>query len=549
MTMIATDTAKRKAAVGARVEVRDLTLRAGERVLLERTAARFEPGEVTLIVGPSGAGKSLFLRAMCGLITPDTPEISVTGDVLLDGERAARSGRTVGVVFQNFALFDELTPAENIRFALAHSRRRPSRERAALSAEEWLAELRVPANVRTASLSGGQRQRVAIARALAYDPDVLLYDEPTSGLDAATSGQVAELIASTHASHRRTSIIVTHDHAALAPIADRIYLFDQEARALREIPREEWPRLNELLHAQAAIHTTADGPRGGGSANEDAAEVVPLGAPSSSMFGGAVELLEGTSRLLETLLATPLRLLPLWRSPLWGLRLLLHYLRLVAGFSAWLYVAIAGVIVGFVPTYFLFHYLPYKEYTAPLLNDEILTGVGFALYRILIPLFTMILVAARSGAAVASDVGGKVYGRQIDALRTLRAPPQRYLGTGILYAFLLGGPLLVGIAFLAARFASLVVFTSTHPDLGPYFWDSHFTRELLAPGQRYLQGTEWMLAKTVLCSLGIAVIAYSRGMRPKYSSRDVSAGITSTIFWSTLFVLVVHFAFAFVEFE
>lgn len=547
--MAVSETRPRKRVLGARVEVRELSLQAGDRLLLDRATARFEPGEVTLIVGPSGAGKSLFLRALCGLITSETPDVTVTGDVLLDGEKASRSGRSVGVVFQNFALFDELSPTENVRFAQAHGRKRSEQEAPSLTADEWLAELRVPTNVRTASLSGGQRQRVAIARALAYDPDVLLYDEPTSGLDAATSEQVADLIQATHASHRRTSIIVTHDHAALAPIADRIYLFDQDARMLREIPRSEWARLTELLHGQVHASTTVGIVRDTIGAGEEQTPLGRKGGFLAAMARSFDKALVGTSRTLEAVLATPWRLLPLWRSPLWGLRLFLHYLRLVAGVSAWIYVAIAGLIVGFVPTYFLFHYLPYKSYTEPLLIDDILTAVGYALYRILIPLMTMVLVAARSGAAVASDVGGKVYGRQIDALRTLRAPPQRYLGTGILYAFLLGGPFLVGVSFLAARLSSLLVFTGTHPEFGPYFWESHFMYELIAPGRWYPQGTDWMLAKTLVCSLGIAVIAYGRGMQPKYSSRDVSGGITSTILWSTLFVLIVHFAFAFFEFE
>ena len=150
---------------------------------------------------------------------------------------------------------------------------------------------------------------------------------------------------------------------------------------------------------------------------------------------------------------------------------------------------------------------------------------------------------------MASDVGGKVYGQQLDALRSFGAEPKRYLLTGILYAFLLGTPLLVMISFLTARWTSLAVFTATHPQFGPFFWESHFHRTLSVPGQWLFAGTGWLLAKTLCCAAGMAAIAYDRGRRPKHSPTDVSHGITSQILWSTLYVLIIHFGFAFFEFE
>jgi ABC-type transporter Mla maintaining outer membrane lipid asymmetry permease subunit MlaE len=181
--------------------------------------------------------------------------------------------------------------------------------------------------------------------------------------------------------------------------------------------------------------------------------------------------------------------------------------------------------------------------------EDLLRSMGFALYRILVPILVTILIAARCGAAVASDIGGKQYGRQIDALRTLGVRPRRYLLTPVLYAFLIGTPWLMAIGYAVAAATSLVVFTATHPEQGPWFWQLHFHRELAVPDSLFYRGTAWLMAKTTLCAAGIALIAYNQGTRPKDSSRAVSRGVTSTILWSTLFVLLTHFVFAFLEFK
>ncbi|MBN1852598.1 MAG: ABC transporter permease [Pirellulales bacterium] len=521
------------------VELRQLTVQAGRQVLLRNTTVRFDAGKVTLIVGRSGVGKSTLLKVIAGLIDEREEGLRVAGDVVMSGTSGPlpNNNRSFGVVFQDFALFDELSPLDNIRLAYAH-RSKQSRNDPQRVPEQLLDELGIPADVPTASLSGGQRQRLAIARVLAYDPNVVLYDEPTSGLDDATAAEVTRVISKTHSKHPCALIIVTHDFKSSSPIADAIYLIDSEQKSLRKIEPEDWPRLSGILKESRPLSEDSFG----GESTRGPAWRKLAGRQLARFF-------TATTHCLESIVLTPCRLVPVWKSPWWGFRFLLHYLRAVASPSAWLYIAITGAIIGFVATYFTFRFLPSANYTKPLVIEDLLRSMGFALYRILVPILVTILIAARCGAAVASDVGGKKYGRQMDALRTLGVEPRRYLLTGILYAFLIGTPWLVLIGYLSAAVTSLIVFTATHPGRGPWFWQLHFHRELVVPNHFLYTGTFWLLAKIILCAAGIATIAYARGSEPKDSTRSVSQGVTSTILWATLYVLVVHFIFAFVEFE
>ena len=520
---------------GTRVEVTNLTVSAGDRTLLQDTSVTFPAGELILLLGWSGVGKSVLLRILAGLIDSSHTGIRYSGKidfVTSSGSHRAEhdTSHPVAVVFQNFALLDELTPLQNVQIGLDHSRTQnalsPSR------ASDLLAELRVPTDRPTSVLSGGQQQRLAIARAIATETDVVLYDEPTSGLDARTAQQVTDVIRETQQRHQRTSILITHDFETLRRIADRIILLDHTHQKLVERAREDWDKLPEVLGPPPDISTVRQ--------------------PQSwrrVVSAAVANALAVTGSFAEDLVLLPVSLLPLWRSVRWGLRYTFYYLMLVAGPSACIYISVAGLILGFVAQDFVFRYLPFRQFTEPLLSENLLHATGFSLYRFLVPILATILIAARSGAAVASDVGSKIYGNQFDAMRTLGIDPVRTLRTPVLYAFLIGTPFLALLSYAMSAVAASFAFLLTHAELGIGFWDAHFHKELIQPTGIFYKGSGWLIVKLLTCGLGVAMISWRCAVTPKLSGSEISIGVTRTILWATLFVLFVHFGYSLFEFR
>ncbi|MEN8148554.1 MAG: ATP-binding cassette domain-containing protein [Planctomycetota bacterium] len=504
-----------------------LTVRAGPRTLLENADLTVGAGEIVLVAGPSGGGKSVLLKIVAGLIDAGTEGFEVEGNVRVLGEDVVSKPGRVGLVFQDFALFDGMTAARNVGFAIDH--RRPGLARAEGDAlrSELLGGLGLPEDAPVRSLSGGQRQRVAIARALAYDPRLLAYDEPTSGLDPAMRDAVAKRIESTCRERGTTTLVVTHDLRGLLGIADRVVLLDPGARKLVEVDADEAEaRLDEL---SVEVESTRPTPKAG-------------------VLRGVADFFAMTTRIFEGLGQAALHLVPRWPNARWGLRFLRLYLRAVAGPSALLYFFMAGLVIGLVATYFTFSFLPYRNFTEPLILDDMVAASGFGLHRILVPLLLTILLAARAGAAISADLSTRVVGRQLEAMQTLGVDPRRYLLTGVLWAFLIGTPVIAVLSFIGARIAAAAVFSVMAPDQSMYAWSAMFHKLLEEPGTFLLAGTGWVAAKTLTAAFGIAVVAHAEGAAPKDSPEDVARSITKTVIRATAFCLLVHVVFALVEF-
>jgi polar amino acid transport system ATP-binding protein len=210
------------------LETRNLTKIYGENVVFKDINLKVNQGETIVIIGPSGTGKSTLLRCI-NLLTPHDG-----GQVFLDDREITAKGfnedevrQHIGMVFQNFLLFNHLSALNNVMIGLTRVRKMPKEK----AREKALAELaRVGladrANHYPGQLSGGQQQRVAIARALAMDPRVMLFDEPTSALDPELIGEVLGVMEKL-ARDRMTMLVVTHEMGFAREVADRIVFMEK----------------------------------------------------------------------------------------------------------------------------------------------------------------------------------------------------------------------------------------------------------------------------------------------------------------------------------
>ncbi len=212
------------------IEARDLHKGFGPQPVLRGVNLRIETGEALVIIGRSGCGKSVLLKLLIGLIRPDSGDVRVDGEsiVAMNERELLRVRRKFGMLFQSSALFDSMTVAENVGFALEQSRRFTGKE-IAMKVTEALEMVELPGveEKRPAELSGGMRKRVGLARAIVYRPEILLYDEPTTGLDPVVSDTIDQLIIRICERLKVTSIAVTHDMRSAGRIGRRIVMLHE----------------------------------------------------------------------------------------------------------------------------------------------------------------------------------------------------------------------------------------------------------------------------------------------------------------------------------
>jgi phospholipid/cholesterol/gamma-HCH transport system ATP-binding protein len=223
-----TDEKRGGARCEAIVEVKDLTKRFGPKVVLDNISLAIEKGKTTVVIGPSGCGKTVLIKHFIVLVRPSDGQVCFEGRRVdnLSERELSRVRTHFGYLFQEGALFDSMTVAENIMFPIRQNYKVRNWQEVEDIVKAKLAMVGLDGfqNHYPARLSGGQRKRVALARAIALNPEVILYDEPTTGLDPIRSDIINELILKLERELGVTTVVVTHDMKSAYKVADRIIM-------------------------------------------------------------------------------------------------------------------------------------------------------------------------------------------------------------------------------------------------------------------------------------------------------------------------------------
>lgn len=235
------------------LKIRNLTKKYADKVIFQHIDLEVKSGDTVVIIGPSGTGKSTLLRCINLLTRPNEGQIFLNGEeITAKGVNDDHVRQRIGMVFQNFLLFNHLTALENVKLGLTKVRHMKAEE-AEHKAIDHLTRVGLAEHMDKypGQLSGGQQQRVGIARALAMDPDIMLFDEPTSALDPELIGEVLEVMRDLSKSGM-TMVVVTHEMGFAREVADSI-IFMEKGSIIEEGSPEElfehakFPRTREFL--------------------------------------------------------------------------------------------------------------------------------------------------------------------------------------------------------------------------------------------------------------------------------------------------------------
>ncbi len=235
------------------IDVKNLSKSFGKLEVLKDISEHIYPGEKVVILGPSGSGKSTFLRSLNLLEEPTAGSITFDGDVITDANtNIDLVRRKMGMVFQHFNLFPNMTIQRNITLAPVRTglMTQDAADRLALHLLRRVG-LEEKANAYPNQLSGGQKQRIAIVRALAMNPKVMLFDEPTSALDPEMVGEVLQVMKEL-ADDGMTMVVVTHEMGFAREVASRVLFMDEGKIVEQNTPEEfftnpQHPRLKDFL--------------------------------------------------------------------------------------------------------------------------------------------------------------------------------------------------------------------------------------------------------------------------------------------------------------
>ena len=488
---------------------------ADERVLLRDVDICIARGEIVVLVGPSGSGKSVLVDLVLGLGARRGTAL----ETRIESERRA-DGLRVGAVFQDAALFDDRSVAENLRIARDWaSPPAPSAETANHQASTERALARVGLAGRSAAavsdLSGGERRRVAIARTLVTGANLLVLDEPTTGLDPDRVGQLAELLVELSTDDALAMLVVTHDHAFAARIADRILMLDPRRPGLQPLGASSRAEQGTDLETQLRrAFAEIDSSRG---QRVEAPREPSLAHTLSGPLRHAAADVVCATRALTTL--------PLVLTRAGFGTELLRAFRAV-GTDPLVYAAVVAALVAFTIVTNLFQ----GSLDATIVDRTLFLPHGPGIIIGTAPLVTALLLLNHAGTRLTALIGQRRVSRQLDYIRTLGATPDQVVLAPLFLAFV-AGALVVLVAYFAVFLAATVLvygelFHRSVAQLPPAF---------RAAGLGVL--VPQAVLKTALYGACLAVICYGRGERAPRQSEGVSQAVSEAVVHGTVVVV------------
>lgn len=491
------------------LDIAGLTIHRPSGALLVRDATfTIKPAEIVLLVGPSGCGKSTVVKLLGGLLETGGDGWRVAGrltcgDHALD--LASERSHVGGIVFQDHALFNDLSALENLRIAADHAGRPPD---AALVSDATALLADIGPHKTIASCSGGQRQRLAIARTLLADRPVLLFDEPNSGLDVNMARRLGELIRDLCRSMGKPALVVAHHVKDLLPVADRVLLFDTRSRRLVEVPRDAEVIEAELLKLDADGSAATHAPAPGTGKTRRNPWPAAIGHRSRLYWFGRY-----MAEYFWELCVSPLMLI---------------------------YMGAGALIMGFVSMWFGFHYNSFGGYLKSLLHDETLVGLGLVQGTVAVPLISSILFVARNNAIIAADIGNRVLSSQFKAMENLRIAARTYIFSAILINMVIGALMLLVLSVGVASWSSMQTWHLQFPQQNYELWRSQFFQKLILDGNRLTPSMGWVLLKVALSALLAGGAAIVIGGGRKESVLEINTAIARSIIVGVTLTLLVH---------
>ncbi len=224
------------AKIGEVIAAENLVVGYGEEIILENVSFSVTTGEILAVLGESGCGKTTLLRALAGLVTPQSGRIIIAGEDITSEdsrEALARARMHMGMLFQSGALINSLTVAENVALQITEFTDLP-RELIGEMVQLKLDMVRLGnhGNLMPPELSGGMKKRAALARAMALDPQILLCDEPSSGLDPITAAEIEDLLLELNEYMGVTMVVITHEIASVNKLSSSCILLDRDSKGI-----------------------------------------------------------------------------------------------------------------------------------------------------------------------------------------------------------------------------------------------------------------------------------------------------------------------------